>query len=196
MNAVLYEASVPVFLRYLERLGGLVDAAEACAAQGGRAADDVLAARLAPDMLPFATQVEIAANFGLRACFPLAGLPVPPYGEFAPGFDGLRARIGHVAGLLRALPPDRYAGAASRTLESRAGEALVSLPASEFLFQYALPNFLFHVTTAYAILRSLGVPLGKRDYDGFHAYRRTPGAIPRGDGRQCENTALPSGCAP
>lgn len=168
----LHEASVPVFLRYLGRLRGLVDAAQAFARQHSRPEADLLGARLAPDMLPFETQVVVAANFALRASFPLAGRPIPPFGDFAPGFDGLRARIDRVVTLLSSLDASLFEGAESRLLESLAGDALVSLRAPEFLFQYALPNFFFHLTAAYALLRGQGVPLGKQDFDGFHAYPR------------------------
>lgn len=165
-----YTASVPVFLHYLERLQALVDAAERHARSTGLQAPELLEARLAPDMNPFATQVVIAANFSLRACFPLAGLELPPDEPLAAGFDGLRAAIARASALLRALPPAAFDAAAQRTLHSRAGGARVSLPAGAFLQQYALPNFFFHLTTAYAILRSRGVPIGKADFDGFHAY--------------------------
>lgn len=171
MSIALHAASVPVFLRYLERLRHLVDAAEAEVKARGDAPADWLGARLAPDMLPFEQQVSIAAHFALRACFPLAGLAVPPYGDFPPTFDGLRQRIARVVDLLGALDPLQFDGAASRTLESQAGRARVVLPAPEFLLQYALPNFFFHLTSAYAILRQRGVALGKQDFDGFHAYR-------------------------
>lgn len=167
---MLFDASVPVFLRYLERVAAFVAAAEEFARMHGRSADALLAARLAPDMLPFERQVVIATNFSLRASFPLAGEPIPPYGEFPATFAGLRARTERATRLLQSLQPDQFAGAELRVLESQAGEALVRLPASEFLFQYALPNFFFHVSAAYAVLRSQGVPLGKADFDGFHSY--------------------------
>lgn len=170
MSITLHAASVPVFLRYLERLRHLVDAAEAGAKDRGDAAADWLGARLAPDMLPFEQQVSVAAHFALRACYPLAGLTVPPYGDFPATFDGLRRRIARVVELLGALDPTQFDGAASRRLESLAGQARVVLPAPEFLLQYALPNFFFHLTSAYAILRQRGVALGKQDFDGFHSY--------------------------
>ncbi|WP_158080909.1 DUF1993 family protein [Pelomonas sp. KK5] len=173
-SIALHDASVPVFLRYLDRLRGLVDTAGAFAEQHARPMADLLAARLAPDMLPFETQVVIAANFALRACFPLAGLAIPPYGEFPSSSDGLRRRIDRVASLLKTLEPQRFEGAESRVIESRAGDALVALKGPEFLLQYALPNFFFHLTAAYAVLRSQGVPLGKESYDGFHCYREQP----------------------
>jgi hypothetical protein len=166
----LWTASVPVFLRYLERLRGWLDLAQGHAT--GSDAQRLLGARLNDDMNPFETQVVIAANFALRACHPLAGRPIPSVGEPGPGFDGLRAMIDRVASLLRDLPPALFEDAGQRTLESRAGDALVRLPAAEFLQLYALPNFFFHLTTAYAILRSQGVPIGKADFDGFHVYPR------------------------
>ena len=165
MSTALYQASVPVFLRYLGRLEHLVASAQAHPQGAG-----LLAARLAPDMLPFAMQVAIAAGFTLRACFPLAGETIPAEAVFPSTFAGLHARIAHAAGLLESLPPSQFEGAQRLIVESRAGDALVSLPGPEFLYQYALPNFFFHLTAAYAILRHQGVALGKEDFDGWHAY--------------------------
>lgn len=174
MPPPLFDASIPVFLRYLDRLSGLVRTAEEWTQAQHGSPQTLLAARLAPDMLPFERQVVIAINFTLRASYPLAGEPIPPYSEFPETFAGLHARADRAVKLLKALEPAQFLGAESRIVESQAGEALVQLPGSEFLFQYALPNFFFHVTAAYAVLRSQGVPLGKADYDGFHAYTRKP----------------------
>jgi len=173
MSLGLYEGSVPVFLRYLDRLAQLIRTAQSFAARSGLAPDELLRARLWPDMLPFEKQVAIAANFTLRTCFPLTGQAIPPAGDIAAGFDGLLALVEHTASLLRSLEPARFIGSHLRVLESRAGDAMVSLRASEFLLHYALPNFFFHLGAAYAILRSRGVPLGKADFDGFHAYPAT-----------------------
>ncbi len=74
--------------------------------------------------------------------------------------------------LLNSLEAAAFEGAAGRVLESKAGNANVVLPASEFLLQYALPNFFFHLTSAYAILRKYGAAVGKAQFDGFHAYAR------------------------
>jgi uncharacterized protein len=165
MSVALYDASIPVFLRYLGRLGKLVAIAES---QAGAAA--LLAARLAPDMHPFASQVAIAASFPLRACFPLAGKAVPPDAEIPASYQGLHARLAQVTQLLMSLQRSEFDGAAQRLVESRAGNALVCLQGDEFLLHYALPNFFFHLTAAYAILRHHGVALGKEDFDGWHAY--------------------------
>ena len=167
----LHQASVPVFLRYLDRLLALVDAAEAQAQSRDLAAQDILDARLAPDMLPFGTQVQIAANFASRACFPLAGQAIPAEGEFPATFDGLRDRIARVSALLATLEPEAFQGGESRVVESKAGDTVITLAAPEFLLQYALPNFFFHLSAAYAILRAQGLAIGKEQFDGFHSYR-------------------------
>lgn len=174
MSFGLHSASVPVFQRYLERLDGLVQAARQHAQSHGLAAAELLGARLAPDMAPFSGQVEMATHFALRACFPLAGRPVPAYGDFASDFDGLQGRIARALTLLAELAPADFELVPGRRLESQAGSALVSLPASEFLTLYALPNFFFHLGSAYAVLRNQGLPLGKQDFDGFHHYPTTP----------------------
>lgn len=158
----LYTASVPMFSHYLDRLDLLVDAAQST--------PGLLAARLAPDMLPFHAQVEIAANFSLRACFPLAGERVPAYGEFPCSFAGLHERIARAKSLIGSLDPARFSGREGDVIEDMAGERLVRMPAAEFLHVYAAPNFLFHLATAYGILRAHGVKLGKADFDGLHRY--------------------------
>jgi uncharacterized protein len=172
MSISLYDASVPVFLRYLDRLDGLVEAAESHATSHEIDLSNLLRASLAPDMLPFETQVHIAAYFTLRACFPLVGKPIPPSGEFPATIQGLHLRIAYVIEQLRMLHAVEFEGRESAVLESKAGKGFVSLKAPEFLLQYAMPNFFFHVTAAYAILRSQGVVLGKQDFDGFHIYEQ------------------------
>jgi hypothetical protein len=151
MRVHLYDASVPIFVRYLERLDALVDIAESHARAHIAKSAAVLDARLYPDML-------------------LAGQAVPPYGEFPATFDGLHAHVGRAIALLNALQPHQFDHAESRTLHSKAGNAAVSLQAPEFLFQYMLPNFFFHLSVAFSILRSQGIAVGKEQFDGFHSY--------------------------
>jgi uncharacterized protein len=168
MNCHLYAASVPVFLHYLDRLGSLVTSAEAYTRN--QSCESLLDARLAPNMLPFRAQIETAAYFTLRTCFPLAGLEVPPFGQSALTFADLHRRVAQTFQLLQSIDATCFETAASRTISDNAGERKLNLPAHEFLFQYALPNFFFHLTTAYAILRSHGLPLGKEQFDGYHLY--------------------------
>lgn len=170
MKTNLYSASIPVFQHYLDRLDGLVNAAESHACRQGWTCSVVLSAHLAADMLPFSKQVEIAANFALRTCFPLAGEQVPSYGDFPATFDGLRERVGRAKMLIATLDPAAFHDAGERIIEDRAGNAMLRLNGLDFLTLYALPNFFFHLTTAYAILRALGLPLGKEQFDGFHSY--------------------------
>ena len=170
MQLTLYEASVPVFARYLNQLAKLMALAQAHAAGAHLDPATLLDARLAPSMFPFAMQVEIATRFSLRACAPLAQREVPAQGESARSFEALAKAIAAALSFLQALTPAQMDGADERVVSDRAGEAIVSLPGREFLLLYALPNFFFHLTVAYATLRQQGVPLGKGDFDGFHVY--------------------------
>lgn len=166
----LHEASVPVFTRYLRQLDGLVDRARQHVDEQGLDADTILQARLAPDMLPFSLQVDIAAQFTLRACAPLAGIDVPPFGQKSSSFAELSARIARTVEILGGIAPENMRDAETRICTSQAGDALVSLPGKAFLLHYAMPNFFFHLCAAYAILRQQGVAVGKADFDGLHAY--------------------------
>ncbi len=166
----LYSLSVPVFVRYLDQLRGLVERAEAFTQARRMPAETLLQARLAADMLPFETQVQTTANFAVRTCFPLAGLSIPPFDYCAPTYSGLRAYITRTSERLNTLAPALFDGRAQSNVQAQAGDALVMLPAIDFLMQFALPNFFFHLSTAYAILRHHGVPLGKADFDGYHVY--------------------------
>ncbi|QNM94751.1 DUF1993 domain-containing protein [Chitinimonas koreensis] len=165
----LHAAAVPVFRRYLARLAALLDQAETHAAAHGLPPAELWQARLADDMLPFHAQVRTTADFALRSAAALAGIAKPDYGPLAADGPALRARIAQVDAFLAALPPERFV-AEDSMIVSQAGEAALTLPAAVFLLHYALPNFVFHLTAAYAILRRHGVPIGKADFDGFHAY--------------------------
>ncbi len=167
----LFTASVPVFARYLGQLQGLLAKAAAhCVLQCTPEAA-LLQARLAPDMLPLGVQVEIAVNFVFRACAPLAGQTVPPFGEHRESLAKLQARAEAAQAFLHTLQPHDFAAAAERTIHDPAGETTVALDGSTFLQQYALPNFFFHLSMVYALLRQQGLPLSKGDFDGWHVYR-------------------------
>lgn len=172
MSTSLYAAAVPTFQRYLGQLAGLLDHAETHCATSGRSQADLLQCRLAPDMAPFSKQVEIAANFSFRICYPLAGRDIPPYGEVPADLASLRAHIARSQDLLAALLPADFEVEEERVIAAEAGEARFNIAAGDYLLQYGLPNHLFHLAMAYAILRQQGVPVGKRDYDGWHRYTR------------------------
>lgn len=165
VDSSLYYASVPVFRRYLHNLRTML----ALAATHPEA-DKILLSRIAPNMDPLVSQAEMAANFAVRCCAPLAGRPERGSGQFTPSYAGLRERIDAVLAFLDQLSERDYEGAARRTIIDRAGMADVELPGARFVSEYALPNFFFHLSMAYAILRQAGLPIGKSDFDGFHVY--------------------------
>jgi hypothetical protein len=149
----LYAASVPVFRHYLGQVGRMVE----------MAGPQALSAQLS-DSYPAGQQFAIAAGFSLRIACPLAGRPVPDLPTaLAPRLAVARATLG-------GMRPEEFAGAEARRIQHRAGEADLEQSASDFLYLYGLPNFMFHVTMGYAALRAAGVPIGKQDFDGFHLY--------------------------
>jgi hypothetical protein len=172
---LFHALTVPVFTRYLTQLAGLVAAAQAHARRQGLPEAALLDARLAPDMMAFGAQVATAAQFALRTSCPLAGRPVPAWPGVPDGLDALAAQVMHARQAVEAMPPAEFDGAERLTLHERAGAAPVSLPALAFVTTFALPNFFFHLSSAYAILRQQGVPIGKGDFDGWHVYPRSHG---------------------
>ena len=171
MSLNLYAASVPVFQRYLGQLSVMLDLAQARVDAGALTEPELLAAQLAPDMLPLQTQVVVAGGFVLRALAPLLGEAVPAFGDVAKSLSGLQALIRARQAWLSTLSPDAFDGAEARLIRSDAGHAEIELAGADFLLQFALPNFFFHLTCAYAILRQQGVGLSKEDFDGLHRWR-------------------------
>ena len=149
----MYQASVPVFRHYLSRVSDIVAVA----------GPDALDARIA-DSFPARQQFATAAGFALRIACPLAGREVPDLPQ------GLGPRLAVTRALLGSMTPADFEGAETRVIRHRAGFADLEQSGAEFLFLYGLPNFFFHLTMGYAALRAAGVPLGKADFDGFHAY--------------------------
>lgn len=162
LHPPLYTASVPVFLHYLDRGERLLDKLD------GR--EEVLVARLAPDMFTTGQQMATAAGFALRVAYPLAGRTVPGGAEPAPDMGGLRARLDSTRAALQALDPAEFEGAEARRIRHRAGFAELEQDGAEFLHLFGMPNFLFHTAMAFAILRSQGIEIGKADFDGLHDY--------------------------
>ncbi len=161
-SSPLYTASVPVFRHYLSRLNGFLDRT------AGREA--VLTARLAPDMFTCGQQIATASGFALRTAFPLAGLPVPVLPEPPPDRDGLAVRIAAAQEALATLDPGAFAAAGTRRIRHRAGFADLDQSGADFLHLFGMPNFLFHTSMAFAILRANGIEIGKADFDGLHDY--------------------------
>ena len=149
----MYQASVPVFRHYLSRISDIVAVA----------GPDALDARIA-DAFPARQQFATAAGFALRVACPLAGREVPDLPQ------ALGPRLAVARAMLGAMTPAEFEAAETRVIRHHAGFAVLEQTGADFLHLYGLPNFFFHLTMGYAALRAAGVPLGKADFDGFHAY--------------------------
>jgi hypothetical protein len=166
MTLSMYQASVPVFLRTLAALSCILDKAAAHAAQRKIEPSVLLNARLFPDMFAFLRQVQLAADFAKGASARLAGIDVPKFADTESTFDELKTRIAKTADFVRTLTPTQIDGSENRDITIPIGGQPQSFKGQPYLLHFALPNFFFHATTAYDILRHCGVELGKRDFIG------------------------------
>ncbi len=166
MSVTLYRATVPVFIRSLNVLEHLLQKAEAHAKDQGTSADELVNARLFEDMLPLAGQVQRASDTSKLSAERLSGVEAPKFDDNETTLQQLRERVTKTVSYLKSIDESAFNGADNRTvtLKQRAGE--VSFVGPDYLFQFALPNFYFHIVTAYDILRHNGVPIGKLDYLG------------------------------
>jgi len=166
MTISMYGMSVPIFTRMLTNLLAIMDKAEAYS--GERKFDSVVLAdgRLAPDMIPLRGQIMIATDHVKGCVSRLSGKEVPSWPDTEKTFDELRARIQKALDLLAAVQPEELDGSEDRQITLKVGGNDATMRGEDYLVQRVLPNFFFHVTTAYAILRHNGVPIGKRDYIG------------------------------
>lgn len=163
----MYQASVPVFLRALRNLRHVLEKGEAHARGRGEDPAALLQARLYEDMLPLVRQVQIATDTAKFGAARLAGVESPRFEDVETTFDELYARLDAIADYLRTFDETALQGSETRavTLSTRTRGDL-HFDGRSYLLGHALPNLFFHVTTAYAILRHHGVPLGKLDYLG------------------------------
>lgn len=166
MSLSMYGASVPVYTRQLNSLLNILDKAEAYAAERKFDVAVLLASRLAPDMMPLTKQVQIATDHVKGSISRLAGKPVPSWADDEVTLDDLRGRIRKALTLLAEVTPAEIDGSEERPITLKLGGHEVVQPGQTYLLGLAMPNFYFHITTAYAILRHNGVPVGKRDFIG------------------------------
>jgi hypothetical protein len=157
----MYQASIPLFMRGFDRLSAILKKGEA----GGAA---LVEARLAPDMLTLAGQVQRASDTAKGCAARLSGLDNPSFPDNEKSFAELQARIARTVDFLKSVTPDRIDGSEGKAIEIKAGGNVLRFKGEDYLLTFALPNFYFHVTTAYDILRHNGVPLGKPDYLGSY----------------------------
>jgi hypothetical protein len=164
MTMSMYQASVPVFQARLKGLAHCLQKAEGFAAERKIDPSVLLSARLAPDMLALAQQVQIATDHAKGAPSRLAGRELVRFEDTETSFSELQARITRTLDLLDTFKPSEIDGSEERTIEIRGRTRDLSFTGMHYLLHFALPNFYFHVTTAYGILRHNGVPLGKLDF--------------------------------
>jgi hypothetical protein len=167
MTLSLYSAIVPNYLQILAAVSGLLDKAEAHCAEHAMEPDDLLKGRLADDMLPFGYQVKSCSAHSIGAIDGVrAGVFSPDMTPWPTTFDGLRSATTSALAKIEALTPDEVNGFVGQDMRFEMGEMRMPFTAEEFLLSFSQPNFYFHATTAYDILRSRGVKLGKRDFMG------------------------------
>ena len=169
MTAPMYESSVPVFTQMLGGLNDVLAKAEAHATARKIEPNALLQARLFPDMFGLVRQVQIACDFATGVCARLAGADVPAYDATEQSFADLQQRIVSSLAFIGALKPEQFAEAATRDIVLRPGTPKERrLAGQAYLLSYGLPQFFFHVATAYGLLRHNGVEIGKKDYMGAY----------------------------
>jgi hypothetical protein len=166
MALSMYQASIPVFQRMLGNLQAVLDKGEAHAAAKKIDPSVFINARLSPDMFPLSKQVQLASDFAKGATARLAGMEIPKFEDTEKSFAELRARIAKTLEFLQSIKPAQIDGSENRDVNLTIAQQPATLTGQTFLLNYALPHFFFHVTTAYDVLRSQGVEVGKRDYEG------------------------------
>jgi hypothetical protein len=163
----LYSAVVPSCLQILDSLSGLLDKGESFCSEKQIAPEQIIEARLADDMHPFAYQVKSAAVHSLGAIEGVRrGVFTPDMTEPPNSFPALKTRIAEALSGLQAVAPGEVDGLVGRDMRFSFGERHIDFKAEDFLLSFSQPNFYFHAATAYDILRWKGVPIGKRDFLG------------------------------
>jgi hypothetical protein len=166
MTLSIHQATVPAIVQILNALSGLLDKAAAhCEARKIDPAV-ILGYRLAPDMFAFTRQIQIVTDQAKGIAARLADVEIPKLADEEKSFDELKARLAKVADFVKSLPADKFEGAGARTITMKFGGQDAHFTAADYLFGFGLPNFYFHATTAYDILRHAGVEIGKRDFLG------------------------------
>ena len=169
MTISLHAASIPVFKQMLNSMSAVLAKAEAHATAKNIDPNALLQARLFPDMFPLVRQVQIAADFARGVSARVAGVEVPKFDDNEQTFAALQALIGKTLAFIDGFTAAQIDGHEDREIILRPGTPKEKkLTGQSYLLSYALPQFFFHVTTTYAILRHNGVDVGKRDFMGTY----------------------------
>ena len=161
----LYYLSIPTFTSGIKTLQAVLKKAEEHAASKSVAADSYVTSALHPDMKPLSFQIQVVSNTAKKAVWRLTGEDIESWADDESTMAQLQARLQRTLDLLATVKPEQVNGKENTLVELQLGaQGNTQLPPQDYLMGYALPNFYFHITTAYAILRKDGVPLGKTDF--------------------------------
>ncbi len=166
MPISMYQASVPVFIRAFGNLSAILDKGLEYAKGAKLDPATLVEARLFENMLPLSGQIQRASDSAKGCAARLGGIEAPKFADEEKTFAELQARIQNTVEFLKSVKPGQIDGSEEREVTLKAGETTMQFKGSDYLLGFALPNFFFHVTTAYDILRHKGVDLSKRDYLG------------------------------
>jgi len=166
MSFGMYQASVPAFVKMLNNLSAILDKAERFAADRKIAPEVLLNWRLAPDMFALTRQIQIASDLAKGAAARLAGREVPSYADEEKSFADLKARIAKTVKFIESVGPKDIDGSEGRDIALAVGGQELRFKGAPYLMDFVVPNFYFHATAAYAILRRCGIDIGKRDFLG------------------------------
>jgi hypothetical protein len=162
----MYQASVPRFVNILGNLSNILDKAQVHVDAKKLDSATLTTYRLFPDMLPMTTQVQIACDGAKGVVARLAGMEIPVYEDNEKTLADLKARIAKTIAFIRTVTPGQIDGTEDKEIVIKRGDKETRYSGMQFLLGHALPNFYFHVTTTYNILRHNGIEIGKRDYLG------------------------------
>lgn len=166
MTLSVYDVTVPVFLRAFDNLQAILDKGIAFAESEGIDPNSLVETRLFADMAPLSGQIQRASDTAKLCAARLTGVTPPSFPDEETTFAELKARIEKTVAFLKSVPPEAFEGAETRTVTLKTRTSETHFEGKDYVLKHALPNFFFHVTTAYAILRHKGVPIGKKDYLG------------------------------
>ncbi len=162
----MYDASVPVFIRGFQNFSHVLEKGAVHALEAGVDPKTLIEAQLAPDMHALPAQVQRASDTAKGCVMRLAGREIPAMADEEDSFEALQERIAKTIAVLDGVKPEELAGSETREIALELPKRTLVFSGKDYLFGFAIPNFFFHVTTGYAILRHKGVPVGKMDYLG------------------------------
>jgi hypothetical protein len=162
----MHENFVPQMIKGLEAQSAILTKAEAHCTDQDVDPNAILSARLFPDMFTFTKQVQVTCDFAARAAARLSGTDVPSFPDTETSFEELRQRIDNVVTYIASFKPDQFDESAEMSITLKLPMGEIPMTGHQFLNSFALPNFYFHLTPSYNILRHNGLQIGKRDFMG------------------------------